>query len=434
MNPILEEIKNIGEATAEFQKVNDARLAEIEKGNHAKAAELDSKLARIETTLSAAIAAKKDYEREFEAQKTRIELLEALSERPKGNAEEQTKQKYNNAFLAALRKGFKNPNLNADLEKTAEEYKLINKDVTIGSTIGGGFGLPKEIGMAIETLILKFSEVAASVKSIQVGTSDYQELVSIHGSTAAWLSETGDRTSGTTGTPNLRNIKPTWGELCAYPKISEWALQDMQFNAADWIRDDVAQDFAILLSTAIWNGNGSAKPTGMANTAPVATDDYASPMRAAAAFEFHAAGVSGYSPVTAWKGDALIDLQYLLRPGYRTNAKWAMNTNAQGYVRKLKDTTGQYLWQPSLQAGQPDLLLGRPVITWEDMGAPQTLNALPVAYGDFSRGYLLTYRTELLMNNENITTPGYVKFYVRRRYGGMPLNNDAVKFLKVSQS
>ena len=434
MNPILEEIKTIGEATVEFQKVNDARIAELEKGNLAREKELDAKLVKIERELSTAIESKKNLERAAEAAQVRIELLEALSERPKGTPEEQVKQVYSNAFLAALRKGFKNPTLNDQLEKAAEEYKKVDKDVTIGSTIGGGFGLPKEIGMAIETLILKFSDIAANVKSLQVGTSDYQELVSIHGSTAAWLSETGDRTSGTTGTPNLRNVKPTWGELCAYPKISEWALQDLQFDAAAWMRDDVAQDFAVLLSTAIWNGNGSSKPTGMTASAPTNVDDYASPMRAGAVFEFHAVGVSAYSPVTSWKGDALIDLQYLLRPGYRTNAKWAMNTNAQGYVRKLKDTTGQYLWQPSLQAGQPDLLLGRPVMTWEDMGAPQTLNALPVAYGDFSRGYLLTNRTELLMNNENITQPGYVKFYVRRRYGGMPLNNDAIKFLKVSQT
>jgi len=79
-------------------------------------------------------------------------------------------------------------------------------------------------------------------------------------------------------------------------------------------------------------------------------------------------------------------------------------------------------------------LMGFPIGTWEDLGSATSANALPVAFGDFKRAYLMTYRNELAIDSEGITTPGYVKFWVRRRYGGIPKNNDAVKFLKVSAS
>jgi HK97 family phage major capsid protein len=56
--------------------------------------------------------------------------------------------------------------------------------------------------------------------------------------------------------------------------------------------------------------------------------------------------------------------------------------------------------------------------------------AFPVAFGNFARGYLLADRTQIRITVDNVTTPGYVKFYVRRREGGCVLNNDAVKFLR----
>jgi HK97 family phage major capsid protein len=71
------------------------------------------------------------------------------------------------------------------------------------------------------------------------------------------------------------------------------------------------------------------------------------------------------------------------------------------------------------------------VATWEDMqdvGA----NLHPVAFGDFRQGYVLTERTGLRVTRDNVTNIGFVRFYVRRREGGIPLNNDAIKFLKTT--
>jgi HK97 family phage major capsid protein len=87
-----------------------------------------------------------------------------------------------------------------------------------------------------------------------------------------------------------------------------------------------------------------------------------------------------------------------------------------------------------MQAGQPDLLLGYPTFTWEDLGDYSTGDALYLAFGDFRRSYVMTYRRELAITTDQITSPGYTKFYIRRRYGGIVRNNDSLKVLKLADS
>ena len=180
--------------------------------------------------------------------------------------------------------------------------------------------------------------------------------------------------------------------------------------------------------TAVISGSGTDRPTGMINTVPTATDDFGSPLRAAAVYQFVA---SSASP-DAILPDAMIDLVYKVNSAYRSNATWVMNSATAGAVRKLKDDQNQYLWAPGLAAGQPDMLLGYPVATWEqmqDIGA----NTHPVAFGDFRRGYILAQRSQIRITiDSNITTPGRIKYFVRRREGGHVLDNNAVKFLKTT--
>jgi len=169
----------------------------------------------------------------------------------------------------------------------------------------------------------------------------------------------------------------------------------------------------------------------MLNTTPVATDDFASPLRAAAAYEFLPSLTTLSPAVAEIVPDELITLVYAVNSAYRSNGAWAMNSATAAAIRKLKDGNGDYLWQQGL-GGQPDRLLGYPVETWEDMADIGT-NNFPVAFGDFRRGYLLVDRTQLRITvDNNITTPGKIKYFVRRREGGMPLNNDAVKFLRTT--
>jgi HK97 family phage major capsid protein len=214
-------------------------------------------------------------------------------------------------------------------------------------------------------------------------------------------------------------------------------LQDIFYSVQGWLIDNVAEAFSVGLSTAIWSGNGSSKPTGVINATPTtgADGNEASPQRAHGALQYVPIAASS-SPFTTngFGTDDVIDLVYALNPRLRGNARFAANTTTQGHLRKLKDNNGQYLWQPSLQAGQPDRLIGYELFTWEEMGDPTTANAFPLAYGDFSKGYTLVTRQEMSILVDPYTDKGYTAFFVDRRFGGIVTNNSALKLIKVALS
>lgn len=424
-NPILEKLEEVVKLNEDMKKVNDERFEQMQKGNTVLAEELDQKWDKMNVDLTKAVKERDELIKELKVHRERLEIIEANQQMPNKSPQEQMEDEYKTLFMEGVRSRFQNQEVVSkmqDIQRKSKEFKA----VTIGTDAAGGYGLPKTIVGPVDKLILAKSDIMNEIKTVQVGTSDYQELITLHGGTSGWVAETGTRSE--TGTPLLRNCKPTWGELYAYPKISEHSAQDIFFDVENWLIEDISDGMAVALSTAVHSGDGSDKPTGMTNSAPTTVGDDDSPIRAAAVYEFiEAAG----SPASVVEADDIFNLVYGLRAGYRQGSKFAMNSATQGVVRKLKDSNGQYLWQPSLQLGQPDQLVGYPVFTWEDMADTGTLNNLPIAFGNFMRAFVMAYRTEMAMTvDANITTPGYIKFYVRRRWGGIPLNNNAVKFLK----
>lgn len=422
------EIKQAIEQTAtafeEFKKVNEQRLEALKVGNESKAKELDAKLVKIESDIKASTELKAAVEREMQFVRERVEELEAKGMRPGKTGVEKLQDEHKAAFESWIRGRGQDPVAETKMRDLERKASVEFKDVTIGSGAGGGFGVPEEISREIEKHELKFSPVRSMVKVVRAGTSDYKELLAINGATSGWVGESGTRSATTT--PTLREIAPTHGELYAYPQASEWSLDDVFFNVEQWLAESVGEGFAIAEATAVLSGNGTNQPTGMLNTAPTAvTDETAS--RAAAVYEF----VPNVDAAFALLPDQIITLQYRLNNAYAAGAVWAMNSNTCGSVRKLKDTTGQYLWQPSLIVGQPDTLLGKPVTIWEQM-ANAGANAHPIAYGNFRRGYLIADRVGLRITRDNVTNVGFVKFYMRRREGGIVLNNNAIKFLKTT--
>jgi HK97 family phage major capsid protein len=412
-------INAIGESFEEFKKTNDERIAAEKKGRDSLAAELNEKLDRVNASLTEATKAKTELEAEQKFQRERLEMIEAKASRPGKTDLDIVKDEYKATWFDWIRSKGQSSSLETKL------HDLQRKDVTIASAAGGGYAVPEEISRMIGELQLRYSPVRSLVKVVSVGTSDYKELIDLNGATSGWVGESDSRTA--TSTSTLREVAPTHGELYAYPQASEWSLDDMFFNVEQWIAESVARSFAQAEATAVISGNGTNKPTGMLNTTPVTTADTASPKRAAAAYQYVLGADNSPAAIDA---DTLIDMFYTLNSAYRGNATWIMNSLTVAQVRKLKDSQNQYLWQPSLQAGQPDMLLAKPVSVWEQMSDPLGGN-FPLAFGDFKQGYLLTDRTGLRITRDNVTNVGYVRFYVRRREGGMVSNNDAVKWLKL---
>ncbi len=440
---IREAVTEMATAFEAFKAANDERLDALEKGDDSKAAEIDETLKKINASITAGEKKKKDEEAEIEAMRERIEILEAKEKSPKLTPLKQIEEDHKRLFIKWIRAGGNDREAEQAMKKC--ESKAIDlqqrlkadgqyDDVKAGSVLTsvgaqGGVAVPEEISRMIEKLELKFSPIREDVKVVKTNTSDYKELVNIRQATSGWAGETTTRTQ--TEASNLREVTPTNGELFAYPWASDWALEDIFFDVEEWLAMEAADAFAQAEATAVVSGDGSNKLTGMLNTQPVLTDDQASPLRAATAYEYiahdAATNLSPPSGTAQIVADTLIDMIYLLNSRYRMGAKWIMNSATTGGVRKLKDTQNQYLWAPGLQPGQPAMLLGYPVSTWEQM--PDIgLNNFPIAFGNLKRAYLLTDRVGLRITRDDVTKVGYVKFFMRRREGGIVLNNDALKF------
>jgi HK97 family phage major capsid protein len=379
----------------------------------------------------AVIEARKSADKQFSSLLERVESLEAKGERPRGAASDDggtpDQREHKSKFLDWVRRPHDHQTKHILAEAESEIQK---KAVTISPDASGGYAVPELIAANIEARVRTQNPFRALVNVVRAGSSDFSQLVSKNQAGSGWVGEGGSRTE--TVTSDLVQAKPTWGTIYAYPKASEEAMQDIFFNIQAWLEQEAADGFAAAEATAIWSGDGTNKPSGLKKTTPSATDDGASPERAATALEYIA---NGNSPVTSFNGDDLIELVYALKTQYLTGpgVGWVMARSTARVIRQLKDSQNQYLWERNVQMGQPEMLLGFPVYLTDAMDAI-AVNAFPIAFGNFRRGYILADHASGLRVtvDDNVSTPGYVKFYVRKRVGGIVTNNEAIKLLKCS--
>lgn len=412
-----------------FKEANDERIEAIEKGRGI--AEVTEKLEKIEADIE---KDQSNYDlilQEAKALQEKVDELEGafdgfqVGSDSKGQSKEE--MAYKNAFEKWMRSctiiKTGDPQLAREL-KQAEKALLETKDISTTTGAAGGHAVPEDISTQIHDQLRLLSPMRDLCRVVSVGTSDYKELVNIHGEASGWVGETGSRSQTTT--PQFRERAPTSGTLYAYPRATEESVDDVFFDVQGMLVDVTATEFAIAESTAFINGNGTNRPTGIFNTTPTTDTDDASPARSAEAIEYVPLDTS--SPTTAIDPDTLLTILYRLRAPYRVNATWAMNSNVTADVRKLKDGQNQYLWAPGLQAGEPASLLGYPHRTLEVMDNADTHENFPILFGDFRRGYLIVDRVGLRITvDDNITTPGYINWYIRKRVGGIILDNNALK-------
>jgi len=428
MSELKTTIDAIGRAFEQFKADNDERLKTLEAGAPVDPLVLE-RMDKVETHLD-----------ELKSVKTAIEQIEAENARMRaggGNGDPlaDVKQKHAGAFADYLR----NPQSGAAIHalQTAEQEAIAQKAVTIGTTTAGGYAVPEVIQTEIHQKLLDISPVRQVARVVTAGTSDYKELVDVRGGGYGWVGE-GD-TRSETGTPGLEEVAPTFGMIYAYPKASEESMQDIFFDVQGWLTREAVARFAQGEGIAFITGNGTKKPTGFLDGAPVSTGDEASPARSFGVLQYFATGTSdGFGELATsspfnYPADVLYDTLYGLKRGYRNNATWMMNKATMGRVRKFKDADGDYLWTPGLEMGQPDRLLGYPVAEAEDMPDIGT-NAFPIAFGDFREGYLIVDLAGIRATMDEVTEPGQVKWYIRKRVGGKLLNDDAIKLVKCATS
>jgi HK97 family phage major capsid protein len=211
------------------------------------------------------------------------------------------------------------------------------------------------------------------------------------------------------------------------PAATPTLLDDAAVNIDEWIASEVELAFATQEGTAFVTGDGVNKPKGFLSYTTVANDSWQW-----SKIGYFATGAAGAFPASN-PSDVLVDLIYSLKAGYRQNGVFVMNRKTQSAIRKFKDTTGQYLWQPPAQAGGRASLLTFPVIESEDMPDIGT-DEFAIAFGDFIRGYLVVDRAGVSVLRDPYSAKPYVLFYTTKRVGGGVQDFDAIKLLKFAAS
>jgi HK97 family phage major capsid protein len=287
----------------------------------------------------------------------------------------------------------------------------------------GGYAVPREIDARIGMELKEISPIRRIAQVVETRTAGYRKLFATGGTGSGWVSETAGRPE--TATPTFREIAPPGGQLYANPAASQAMLDDAAFDLEGWLAREIAAEFARAEGAAFVNGSGVNRPSGFLSAPTSLANDTVRPF-----------GTLQYVPSGAADGLGnimelvLIDLAHSLKAGHRQGASWVMNSATLAEVRKLKSTDGSFLWQPGLIEGQPDRLLGYPVVEAEDMPdiAP---GAFPIAFGNFKAGYLIAERSATSILRDPFTNKPFVHFYATKRIGGQVLDSAAIKLLKV---
>ena len=279
---------------------------------------------------------------------------------------------------------------------------------SVGVDADGGYLVPTEF----ENQIIQGLDEANIIRSIAktISTSFERKVpIATSGSTAKWVAENG----------TIPVSEVTFGQktLDAYKltdqiKVSTELLQDSMFNIESYLTGEFARALGVAEEQAFCVGTGTEQPTGI----------------------FHAtngghigATAAGNTAITF---DDVVNLIHALKSPYRRNAAFLTHDTTVSAMRKLKDSNGQYLWQPSLQAGQPDRLFGYPLHT-SPYVPTIAKNALTVAFGDFSnywiadrQGRTLQRLTELYAGN------GQIGFLITERLDGKVILAEGIQLLR----
>lgn len=295
-----------------------------------------------------------------------------------------------------------------DFDRHLRGKVLVHNVLSEGVDADGGYLVPEDFERDIVTA-LEDENVIRSLAKVITTQHERKIPVATGHSTAQWTAENAAYTES----------NPTFGQkqidafkLTDLARVSVELLQDSAFDIEDYLMKEFARAFGIAEEEAFCVGTGTNQPTGIftANGGTVGVTAAAN------------------NAITA---DELISLVYALKSPYRRNAKFLMNDATISAIRKLKDQNGAYLWQPSLQAGQPDRLLGYDLYT-SPYVPTMAAGALTVAFGDF-KNYWIGDRAGRTVQrlNELYATNGQIGYVATERVDGKVILPEGIQLLKM---
>ena len=375
---------DLAEAWAEFKD-------EADKGRKAD----ETKLRRLNDAMD-------------ETQK-RISLLEVALKRPGirsgiEGADAWKHEEGGKAFCTYLRKG--------DRVLEPEETKAL----VVADDAAAGYYAPAEFSNEITKAVVEMSPFRTVARVTTIGAKSLLLPKRTGTFAARRVAEIGTR-SETTGYTTGQNeiVAP---EMYAEVHVSQQLLEDNAVNLESELQLEFAEQFAVKEGAEFINGNGAEEAEGILSNSEVASTNSGS-----------ASAISDANGQV----DGLVDLMFDLKTSYRQNGTFLANRLTIGALRKLKDDNRQYIWQPSLQQGQPDRLLGAPMLEMPDM--PDVASgAFPLAFGDFRRAYRIVDRIQMsiLSDPYTLANVGQRKFLARKRVGGALVLPEACRKLRIA--
>ena len=279
-----------------------------------------------------------------------------------------------------------------------------------GTDSEGGYLVPDEFERTLVEALEEENVFRTLAHVIKTSSGDRKIPVVASKGSASWVDEEGAYQESDDA---FSQVSIGAYKLGTMIKVSEELLADSVFDLEAYISKEFARRIGAREEESFFNGDGKGKPLGI--------------LAATGGAEV---GVTAAS-ATAITADEVIDLFYSLKAPYRKNAVWVLNDATVKQIRKLKDTTGQYLWQPSLVAGTPDTILGRPVKTSAFMPTAAA-GAKTIAFGDFKYYWIADRQGRTFKKlSELYAANGQVGFMGTQRVDGKLILPEAIKVLQM---
>ena len=395
-------LADLNRAFSAFKETNDERLTQLESRFGADVV-TEEKLARIDQAL--------------DDTKNRLDRLALEMSRPRIGGklvDDHSGREHKSAFNHYMRSG------------EASGLKALEaKALSRGSGPDGGYLVPLPTEREVLRRLAKFSPIRAISSVREISGASLRRAFSTTGPAAGWVAEADPRPQ--TNNQQLADMTFPAMELYAMPAATQALLDDSVVDIEQWIAEEVQTAFAEQEGAAFVSGDGVNKPKGFLSYTSVADASWSW-----GNIGYVATGAAGAFAASD-PSDALVNLVYALRAGFRQNGKFVMGRRAQSLVRQFKTTTGDYIWAPPATADAGASLMNFPVVEAEDMPDPAA-NSLSIAFGDFERGYVVVDRVGIRVLRDPYSAKPYVLFYTTKRVGGGVQNFEAIKLLKFAAS
>ncbi|PRA89063.1 phage major capsid protein [Ochrobactrum sp. MYb29] len=335
-------------------------------------------------------------QKSFDAMKARLDKLEAKANRPQPSNNNQPRAMNDNGDNLE-RKAF------TDYIRTG---RVEEKALAYGTTTGGILA-PEQVSTSIIEKLAEYSPVRQLASAISMSGPLLQLPRLVDEVDPAPRAETA---AAAEDEPSFEQIDLKPFEMAITVPVTRVLLEDAQIDLESYLSGHIARRFGQKEAAWFINGNGTTQAEGVLTSDEI-----------------------GAHEVEQIDADALIDLFYIIKTGYSQRGAWLMNRATMALVRKLKDTDGSYIWQPSIAADVPPTLIGRPVYEAVDM-PNAAADATPIVFGDFQSGYTIADRVGFTTIRDELTGAdnGIIKLRARRRVGGRVVLGEALTKLKIA--